>query len=173
MVYGFVKQSGGHVEIASELGRGTTICIYLPRVAVPDDAVVEAPAPVAERGNHCETILVAEDDADVRVYTIEMLRELGYRVLEAADGDGALRLLAGDATIHLLLTDVVMPGMSGSELADRARRLLPGLKVLFTSGYTREAIMRDGRIAPGVDLLPKPFTFVSLAAKVRTLLDRR
>jgi len=173
MVYGFVKQSGGHVEIRSELGAGTTICIFLPRLAAGSEHTAEEPAITAELGRRSETILVVEDDDDVRVYTVEILQELGYRVIEAADGEAALRALnSGDTAIHLLLTDVVMPGMSGSELADRARVLRPGLKVLFTSGYTRDAIMRDGRLEPGLDLLPKPFTYVSLAAKVRALLDR-
>ena len=173
MVYGFVKQSGGHIDLDSALGEGTTVKLYLPRAG---DAEAECPedrhAP-AEPGKRTETILVVEDDDDVRAYTVEILRELGYRVIEAHDGDAALRLLERqEQPVQLLLTDVVMPAMPGSELADRARDLQPGLKVLFTSGYTRDAIMRDGRLEAGVDLLSKPFTYVSLAEKVRDLLDR-
>ncbi|MFC3580947.1 hybrid sensor histidine kinase/response regulator [Sphingomonas hylomeconis] len=172
MVYGFVKQSGGHIEIQSDLGAGTTISIYLPRSMT----VADQPAPdgsvAIDPGNRSETILVVEDDEDVRTYTVEILRELGYRVVEAPDGPTALRtIVAGEPAIDLLLTDVVMPEMSGSELAEQARILQPSLRILYTSGYTRDAIVRDGRLEPGLDLLPKPFTYVSLAAKVRELLD--
>ena len=128
---------------------------------------------VAERGRQYETVLVVEDDEDVRAYTVGILRELGYRVIEAYDGATALKLLErGDLTINLLLTDVVMPLMSGSELADRARLLLPDLKVLFISGYTGDAIFRDGRLQAGVELLSKPFTFTTLSKKLREVMDR-
>jgi PAS domain S-box-containing protein len=172
MVYGFVKQSGGHVEIETGLGAGTTITLYLPRSLAAADAVTVEPDETIEQGSRSEAILVVEDDEDVRTYTVEILRELGYRVVEAANGRAALGTLeAGEPAIDLLLTDVVMPEMSGSELADHARRIRPTLKILYTSGYTRDAIVRDGRLEPGLDLLPKPFTYVSLAAKVRSLLD--
>jgi CheY-like chemotaxis protein len=116
---------------------------------------------------------VVEDDDDVRAYTVGILRELGYRVIEAHDGATGLRLLERqDRSIELLLTDVIMPEMSGPELVAAATAFQPGLKVLFNSGYTRDAIMRDGRLEAGVDLLSKPFTFATLAAKVRELLDR-
>jgi PAS domain S-box-containing protein len=173
MVYGFVKQSGGHIQIESDLGVGTTVSLYLPRVAGGDTEQPEETGAAIELGSRAETILVVEDDDDVRDYTVEILRELGYRVVEARDGQTALQLFErAEQPVQLLLTDVVMPVMSGSELADLARALQPGLKVLFTSGYTRDAIMRDGRLEPGLDLLSKPFTYVSLAAKVRDLLDR-
>ncbi len=173
MVYGFVKQSGGHIQIKSELGVGTTVNLYLPRVDKPPHDLPEEGGVTAELGSRNETILVVEDDDDVRDYTVEILRELGYRVVEAHDGQTALRLFdRADQPVQLLLTDVVMPVMSGSELADRARALQPSLKVLFTSGYTRDAIMRDGRLEPGLDLLSKPFTYTSLAGKVRDMLDR-
>lgn len=173
MVYGFAKQSGGHVQIESEPGVGTTVTVYLPRIEDGEVEFAEAAIATVELGSRDETILVVEDDDDVRAYTVEILRELGYRVIEAHDGHTALRLLGrADQPVHLLLTDVVMPVMSGSELADSARDIRPDLKVLFTSGYTRDAIMRDGRLAPGLDLLSKPFTFASLAAKVRDLLNR-
>jgi PAS domain S-box-containing protein len=173
MVYGFVKQSGGHIRIESELGVGTSVHLYLPRVAEGAAEAFDEPEAAVELGKRSETILVVEDDDDVRDYTVEILRELGYRVVEAHDGQTALRLFErADTPIQLLLTDVVMPAMSGSELAERARALQPALKILFTSGYTRDAIMKDGRLEPGLDLLSKPFTYTSLAAKVRELLNR-
>jgi len=173
MVYGFVKQSGGHVAIESVVGEGTTVSIFLKRQVDTRSVVVELETHEPQPGSPSETILLVEDDDDVRAYAVGILRELNYRVIEAHDGAAALRLLERqDSAVRLLLTDVVMPKMSGQELADLAQKLQPDLRVLFTSGYTREAIMRDGRLEPGVDLLLKPFTFVTLAAKVRDLLDR-
>ncbi|WP_294330743.1 hybrid sensor histidine kinase/response regulator [uncultured Sphingomonas sp.] len=173
MVYGFVKQSGGHITIESTEGRGTAVRLYLARKLQETLLEVEDRQPSARMGNAGETILVVEDDDDVRAYTVGILRELGYQVVEAEDGDGALRLLGGHGVgATMLLTDVVMPRMSGPELAARAKALRPELRVLFTSGYTRDAIMRDDRLDPNVDLLSKPFTYATLAAKVRELLDR-
>ena len=172
-VYGYVKQTGGHVKIHSEPGEGTTVRIYLPRSA--SDVIDDEPDgdSGAERGQPSETILVVEDDDDVRSYTVESLRELGYRVLEAHDGPSALRLLdRQEAPILLLFTDVVMPGMSGRELQEAALALQPGLRVLFTSGYARNAIDHGGRLDAGVKLLPKPFTLSELAAKIRDVLDK-
>ncbi len=172
-VYGYVKQSGGHVKIYSEPGEGTTIKLYLPRLvadmnaADEEDVVLEAPTPGQE------SILVVEDDDDVRIYTVDSLRELGYRVLEAHDGASALRLLERqDAPPRLLLTDVVMPGMSGRELADQARLLYPDMRILYTTGYARNAIVHGGRLDPGVELLPKPFTFEALAVKIRQVIEK-
>lgn len=173
MVYGFTKQSGGHVHVYSTPGHGTRVCLYLPRSAgeAAEDSVAIDGALV--RGSLAETILVVEDDDDVRAYTVEILREVGYRVIEAPNGNVALTLLEQQkGSIDLLMTDVVMPTMSGRELASAARAGLPDLKVLFTSGYPRDAIMRDGRLEPGVDLLAKPFTYLSLAAKVHEMLER-
>jgi len=173
MVYGFVKQSGGQVRVESTPGAGTTITLYLARHLDGDNAalVIDDEEHLLHGGT--ESILVAEDDDDVRAYTVGILRELGYRVIEAQDGATALRLLEdGEQPVALLLTDVVMPGMSGSQLATAAQALQPALKLLYTSGYTREAISRDGRPDGGIDLIPKPFTYASLAAKVRDLLDR-
>ncbi|WP_157217117.1 response regulator [Flavisphingomonas formosensis] len=172
MVYGFVKQSGGHVKIYSEEGAGTTIKIYLPRL-MREAAGEEEPTDVAAPGQgQSETILVAEDDDDVRAYTIEILRELGYQVLAAHDGAAALRLIAReDLAIDLLFTDVVMPHMSGRELVERAREIRPDLKVLYTSGYTRNAIVHNGRLDAGVEMIAKPFTYQALSARVRDILD--
>ncbi|WP_284734587.1 hybrid sensor histidine kinase/response regulator [Sphingosinicella terrae] len=174
MVYGFVKQSGGHVKIYTEEGHGTTVKIYLPRLMSDDAADDEATlTPGLEVSRDRETILVVEDDDDVRAYTVECLRELGYRVIEAHDGPSALRLLERqEEPLDLLFTDVVMPGMSGRELADAARERQPSLKVVYTSGYTRNAIVHGGRLDPGVDLIAKPFTYQALAQKVRDVLDR-
>lgn len=173
MVYGFVKQSGGHVKIYSEEGEGTTIKIYLPRLMAETLSEQEAQlTPGLELSPSAETILVVEDDDDVRAYTVECLRDLGYRVLEAHDGTSALRLLERqEKPIELLFTDVVMPGMSGRELADAAREQQPLLKVLYTSGYTRNAIVHGGRLDAGVEMIAKPFTYAALAQKVRDVLD--
>jgi PAS domain S-box-containing protein len=174
MVYGFVKQSGGHLKIYSEEGRGTTVKIYLPRL-LREPAEEEEAARIAsgvEASAGSETILVAEDDDDVRAYTVECLRELGYRVLEAHDGPSALRLLERqEQPVALLFTDVVMPGMTGQELAVSARELVPDIKVLYTSGYTRNAIVHGGRLDAGVEVIVKPFTFEALAQKVRDMID--
>jgi PAS domain S-box-containing protein len=174
MVYGFVKQSGGHVKIYSEPGQGTTVKLYLPR---RHGAVADEEAEIIQlvpEGTREETILVCEDDDDVRTYSVEVLRELGYRVLEAHDGPSALRLLERQGgEVDLLFTDVVLPsGMMGDELAEKARGLRPGLKVLFTTGYARNAIVHHGRLDPGVELITKPFTYADLAARIRDLLDQ-
>jgi len=171
-VYGFVKQSGGHVKIYSEVGQGTTVKIYLPRLqrsTQEQDAHAGVPTP---EGNAHETILVVEDDDNVRAFSVEALRDLGYRVLEAPDGPSAVRLLETKTPVDLLFTDVVLPGgMTGAQVAARARELRPGLKVLFTTGYARNAIFHHGRLDKGVQLITKPFSFADLAAKVRDVLD--
>jgi PAS domain S-box-containing protein len=173
MVYGFVKQSGGHLKIYSELGEGTTVRLYLPRLtgtAATEEFIAEEVVP---EGSREELILVCEDDDQVRAYSAEALRELGYRVIEAADGTSALRAIEQhDGRIDLLFTDVVLPGgMTGAVLAQRARELRPDLKVLFTTGYARNAIVHHGRLDAGVELLTKPFTYAALAAKIRAMLD--
>jgi PAS domain S-box-containing protein len=171
-VYGFVKQSGGHVKIYSEVGHGTTVKIYLPRLTATDQEEADAPnAPVPEAVAD-ETILVLEDDDDVRTYSVEILRELGYRVVEAHDGPSALRLLERQSRVDLLFTDVVLPGgMTGAQVAAQAHVMRPGLKVLFTTGYARNAIVHHGRLDKGVQLITKPFAAADLAAKVRDVLD--
>lgn len=172
MVYGFARQSGGGVDIASELGAGTTVTLLLPRAMARAEVEETHEKPAIEYGSSSETILVVEDDDDVRAYTVGVLRELGYRVIEAHDGDAALRLIEKqEQPVKLLVTDVVMPQMSGHELAKAARLHRPALKVLYTSGYTRDTIMQEGRLEPGMELLSKPFTFHGLAGKVREMLD--
>jgi signal transduction histidine kinase len=171
-VYGFVRQSGGYVRIYSEVGEGTTLKIYLPRHVGSEETAHDADAgQTTVRAIGTETILVVEDDEGLRGYTTEILTELGYRVLAAHDGQSALRLMDTNK-IDLLFTDVVMPGgMNGRQLADEAARRQPALKVLFTTGYTRNAIVHHGRLDAGVQMIGKPFSFQDLAAKVRTLLD--
>jgi CheY-like chemotaxis protein len=170
-VHGFIKQSGGHVKIYIEVGAGTTIKIYLPRYFSSGTTETQPAArPVPEAKG--ETILVVEDEADVRSFTVEMLRELGYRVIEAPDGPSGLRLLDAHRDIKLLFTDVGLPGgINGRQLAEEAQRRKASLKVLFMSGYARNAIVHHGRLDPGVELLLKPFTYQGLAAKIRHVLD--
>ena len=171
-VYGFVKQSGGHVKIYSELGHGTTVKIYLPKLAAgpAEQPIAEVqPAPTGAAG---ETILVVEDDEDVSEHSRQILSELGYRVLTAGDAPTALRVLEREPSVRLLFTDVGLPGaLNGRELADEAHRRRPALKVLFTTGYARNAIIHQGRLGPGVELLVKPFTYAALAQKIRHVLD--
>jgi signal transduction histidine kinase len=173
-VFGFVKQSHGHVKIYSEPGEGTTIKIYLPRHYGPDGEgkAYTAPDPTAlPRANGEEVILVVEDEDRVRHMSVDSLRELGYIVLQASDAAQALRALAVQARIDLLFTDIVMPDMNGKTLSDRARVNRPDLKILFTTGYTRNAIVHNGILDPGVAFLAKPFTLDQLASKVREVLD--
>jgi two-component system NtrC family sensor kinase len=169
-VYGFVKQSGGHVKIYSEVGEGTTVKIYLRRF-IGKAVSVEETKSVPDRGRSGECILVVEDDSDVRNYVVETLGGLGYDVVEAADGPDALKRVEEYKKISLLLTDVVMPGMNGRKLAEEAKRRLPTLKVLFMTGYSRNAIVHQGRLDPGVELIQKPLTSEQLANAVRKVLD--
>jgi len=171
MVFGFVKQSGGHTSIESTPGQGTTVRLTFPRC---HDDCAEEPARVpqhdAARGR--ETILVVEDDAEVRLTVVDMLTQLGYKVVTASDGEAALQILDCDTHIDLLFTDVIMPGrIKGGELARRAAQRTPPLPVLFTSGYTRDEIFHSGRLDPGVMLLGKPYRRDELAARIRDMLD--
>ncbi|NBD12904.1 PAS domain S-box protein [Corallococcus sp. c25j21] len=172
MVYGFVKQSGGHVKLYSEVGHGTTVKVYLPRAFQPEAPVSEGVTGPVQGGK--ETILAVEDDADVRATVVELLTELGYRVLRAVDGESALSILKSGVAVDLLFTDVVMPGpVRSPELARQAKALQPDIEVLFTSGYTENAIVHGGRLDPGVSLLSKPYRREDLARKVRAQLDQR
>jgi CheY-like chemotaxis protein len=172
-VYGFVKQSGGHVKIYSEPGHGTTVRVYLPRARDDKKKAGESPvqraAPPSAYGK--EIILVVEDDADVRDFICGTLEELKYTVLQAHDAASALQVLERESKIDLLLTDVILPGPNGRELANAVLAQRPGLKVLFMTGYSRNAIVHQGRLDEGVQLIQKPLTQDSLAAKVRAVLD--
>ena len=172
-VYGFVKQSGGHVKIYSELGQGTTIKIYMPRYL--GKALSEEPAadePLAE-GEQTETILVVEDDADLRSYLAEILRGLKYRVITTPNAQSALMTLRANAQhVDLLLTDIIMPGMTGRELGKQAQEVRPALQVLYMTGYSRNAVVHQGRLDEGVELLQKPVSQGELANRVRAILDR-
>jgi signal transduction histidine kinase/ActR/RegA family two-component response regulator len=171
-VFGFVKQSGGHVKIYSEIGRGTTVKLYLPRYFGEAPAMTtDVPSEVLPEGKSSEVILVVEDEANVRHMSVDALRELGYTVMHAQTPSEALQKIETQPNLALLFTDIVMPEMSGRELADRARKRLPGLKVLFTTGYTRNAIVHNGIVDPGMAFLPKPFTLDQLARKIRLAID--
>ncbi|WP_198683401.1 PAS domain S-box protein [Peristeroidobacter agariperforans] len=170
-VFGFVKQSGGTVKLQSELGEGTTVKIYLPRVDVSAEARMERPGDEVPRGHSSETVLVVEDEDDVRAYSIECLQDLGFSVLQSADGPSALRLIAAHPEIRLLLTDVGLPHMSGRELAQEVRRMRPELPVLFTTGYAQDAMFQQGKLERNAELLTKPFNRAQLAMRVRHLLD--
>jgi two-component system NtrC family sensor kinase len=169
-VYGFVKQSGGHVKIYSEPGEGTTVKLYLPRCR-DAEPTHDTPRREPVSGQRGERVLVAEDDEDVREYVADSLQELGYDVFEAESGERALKIL-DQYSVNLLLTDVVMPGMNGRKLADEANRRHPDLRVLFMTGYSRNAIVHQGRLDPGVDLIQKPLSTEQLASAVRRALDR-
>ena len=172
MVYGFVRQSGGHVKIYSELGHGTTVKMYLPRATRAED--IRPPETSRAMVGGEETILVAEDDDDVRATVVDLLGQLGYRVLQARDAASALAIVESGIAIDLLFTDVVMPGpLRSPELARQARERQPAMAVLFTSGYTQNAIVHGGRLDAGVELLGKPYTQDALAQKIRRLLDLR
>jgi PAS domain S-box-containing protein len=174
MALGFIKQSGGHIKIYSEPGHGTTIRAYLPRSLETEvEAPIRKTGPLVAVGGH-ETILVVEDDLAVQATVVDILAELGYRVLRASNAQGALHIVQSGVHVDLLFSDVVMPGpVRSPELAQKAKQLLPNLVVLFTSGYTQNAIVHGGRLDPGVELLSKPYRREDLALKVRRLLGKR
>ena len=172
MVYGFVKQSGGHVTIYSEERCGTTVRMYLPRLRAATASVASGQLPQPDYLARGETILVVEDDVDVRSLAVALLADLGYRVLEAGHGQAALDLLAENPRINLLLTDMVLPGeISGSMVAAKARKIQPGIRVIYMSGYTENAINRFGEMQDGAITLQKPFRRAELAHKLRQALD--
>jgi signal transduction histidine kinase/DNA-binding response OmpR family regulator len=169
MVYGFVKQSGGHIKIYSEPGEGTTIRLYLPRASGAEDVAADSDAGPITGGT--ETVLVVEDDDEVRTTVVELLTDLGYGVLKARDAQSALAIIESGSAVDVLFTDVVMPGpVRSPELARQARVRLPKVAVLFTSGYTDDAIVHGGRLDQGIDLLSKPYTREALARKIRQVL---
>jgi len=169
-VYGFLKQSGGHVTIYSEVGEGTTVKLYLPRFAGRQVATPSEAPETSARGRG-ETILIVEDDDGVRQYAAEILRDLNYQVLEARDSASALKLLDAEKNFDLLLTDVVLPGKNGRELANEVEKRRPGIKVIFMTGYSRNAIVHQGRLDRGTELIPKPLTEAVLARRIRLVLD--
>jgi CheY-like chemotaxis protein len=172
MVYGFAKQSEGHIRIYSEEGQGTTVKLYLPRYRGThseedsQDLLVEAPR--AEAG---ETVLVVEDEPVVRDLIVEVLGDLGYKALEAGDGPSGLKLLQSKRRIDLLITDVGLPGLNGRQLADQARERRPDLKVLFITGYAENATLANGFLEPGMAMMTKPFAVDALARKIGQLLE--
>jgi CheY-like chemotaxis protein len=171
-VYGFVKQSGGHISIYSEPGQGTTVKLYFPRFLGADDSVAKSRTEsVIPTGTARQIILVVEDEPEVRQSTADMVRELGYTVIAVDGAAAALRVLGAHPDLSLLFTDVVMPDMNGRKLADEARRRKPDLKVLYTSGYTRNAIVHNGVLDASVRLISKPFTLEQLALKIREALS--
>ena len=172
MAYGFARQSGGQVRIYSEVDEGTTMRIYLPRYVGDEDAenrdgnLTEAP-----RAQAGETVLIVDDDRAVRMLVTEVLNDLGYASLEAVDGSSALKVLNSTADIDLLITDVGLPGgMNGRQIADAARSHRPDLKVLFITGYAETAVVRNGYLEPGTQILTKPFTMEALAMKIREMI---
>ena len=172
MVYGFAKQSEGHVRIYSEVGQGTTIRIYLPRyrgTAQEEPSEVSfAEVPRAEAG---ETVLVVEDEPVIRNLIIEVLQDLGYRALEASDGPAGLKVLQSRQRIDLLVTDVGLPGINGRQLADAARETRPDLKVLFITGYAENATLANGFLDPGMEIFTKPFAVEALATRIRSMIQ--
>jgi signal transduction histidine kinase len=169
-VYGFIKQSGGHVKIYSEPGEGTSIKLYLPR-HLGEEADIQLDEQIGPEHGRGETILVVEDDEGVRQYASEILRDLNYQVIEAKDASSALRLVDAGKSFDLLLTDVVLPGKNGRELADEIERRRAGTKVIFMTGYSRNAIVHHGRLDPGTELITKPLVEGLLARKIRQVLD--
>jgi CheY-like chemotaxis protein len=170
-VYGIVKQSGGYVWVYSEPGRGTSFKIYLPMVENVEESGRDNRGDPQSSGRGTETILLVEDEKGVRELAREYLEMSGYTVIEAEDGHTALELAAmHSGTIHLLMTDVVMPGISGRELADRVKRIRPKIQVLYMSGYTDQAVVHHGILDMDAVLLQKPFTMATLSSKLRELL---
>jgi CheY-like chemotaxis protein len=171
MVYGFVRQSGGQVRIYSEIDRGTTMCLYFPRFLGEAESSEHPVAEQVDRG-FGETVLVVDDDPIVRMLIAEVLSENHYRILEASDGASALEVLEGGQPIDLMITDVGLPGtMNGRQIADAARVRRQTLKVLFITGYAENAVVGNGRLEPGMELLAKPFAMSTLANKVREMLE--
>ncbi len=170
MIYGFARQSHGHVTIHSEVGKGTTVSLFLPRFIGEIVADVTADAALLPFANAGETVLIVEDDPAVRVLVSAVLKELGYGFVEAGDADTAMPIIESDQRIDLLISDVGLPGMNGRQLAEIGRQIRPDLKVLFITGYAEHAAVRGGFLDPGMQLITKPFTFDLLTAKVREMI---
>jgi CheY-like chemotaxis protein len=174
MVFGFARQSGGQVRIYSEVGRGTTVCLYLPRHY--GEEAVDAPVKSAEdpRAEAGETVLVVDDEPTVRMLVTEILEELGYATIEAADGASGLKALQSEARVDLLVTDMGLPGgMNGRQLAEAGRAARPGLRVLFITGYAENAVIGNGQLEPGMQVITKPFAMEALASRIKDVLAGR
>jgi len=173
MIYGFVRQSGGQARIHSQVDQGTSVTLFLPRhreAAVSAERTASQPA--LPRVGHGETVLVVDDEPTVRMLVTEVLEELGYAALEAADASSGLRLLESDVRIDLLVSDVGLPGgMNGRQMADAARQRRPGLKVLFITGYAEHAVIGNGHLEPGMHVMTKPFALDALAIRIRDLIE--
>jgi PAS domain S-box-containing protein len=172
MVHGFVRQSGGQVRVYSEVGSGTTMCLYLPRFSGEETADTTADGSVAKDAGHGETVLIIDDETTVRMLMREVLEEAGYIVLDASDGPSGLKILRSDARIDLLVTDVGLPGgMNGRQVADAARTFRPDIKVLFVTGYAENATLGNGQLDPGMQVIAKPFGMIEFASKVREMIE--
>jgi CheY-like chemotaxis protein len=173
MIYGFVRQSGGQVRIYSELGAGTTMCLYLPRHAGDaDDVPPDRARAQAAFGGHGETVLIIDDEPTIRMLIADVLESAGYNAIETADGAAGLRVLESGARIDLLITDVGLPGgMNGRQVADAGRVLRPDLKVLFITGYAENAVVGNGHLDPGMQIVTKPFAIEELSEKIRQMID--
>jgi CheY-like chemotaxis protein len=173
MVYGFARQSGGQVRIYTEIGQGTTICLYLPRdrAGPPSDAPGAA-EPDVDRQGAGEVVLVVDDEPTIRMLVTEVLEDFGYASIEAADGPTGLKVLQSKAKIDLLITDVGLPGgINGRQVADAARLLRPDLKVLFITGYAQNAVVGNGHLDAGMQVLTKPFAMETLARRIKCMVE--
>jgi CheY-like chemotaxis protein len=173
MIYGFVRQSNGHIRVYSELGHGTTMTLYLPRHhGAATDSEFDQEGTEGLDAGYGETVLVIDDEPTVRMLMVDALQDAGYHVLEAWDGPAGLKILQSDARIDLLLTDVGLPGgMNGRQVADAGRSLRPDLKVLFMTGYAENAVLGNGHLDPGMQVITKPFGIEALANRVRDMID--
>jgi CheY-like chemotaxis protein len=172
MVYGFIRQSGGQVRVYSEVGKGSTLCLYVPRYVGEARADENSTEVTVDPGSG-ETVLIIDDEATIRLVASEVLRENGYRVIEAPDGPTGLKILQSELPIHLLVTDVGLPGgMNGRQVADAARSVRPELRVLFITGYAENAIIGNGLLDRGMSIITKPFEMAVFANKVRELIDK-
>jgi CheY-like chemotaxis protein len=173
MIYGFAQQSGGQVRIYSEVGQGTTACIYLPRhYGEVEDELIDRTAEAVPCLAQGETVLIVDDEPTVRMLVSDILEDLGYTAIEAGDSAAGLRVLQSDVRIDLLVTDVGLPGgMNGRQMADAARASRPDLKVLFITGYAENAVLSNGHLAPGMAVLTKPFAIDTMAARIRSMIE--